>query len=323
MKQLCLWLALGLGLSVGNSYGQIGKKIEGAYSSSQRGNPEGNARLYITADNHFAIPYFGGVVVGKWHEESNGKIRFVPNQYPHSFAVWAWHNPELKDSTSFYFSQCQEGENYFGYSDDTAKTDLKLIFNTDNNCVAYPNVLMQKGVSRYLQLVGKEGLVNPPLYTFNNERLYNSFAVFYISKKSEKRPFTGQYKDGKLMFERYQNQFDVKHALKDESEENLSFLKELTKHSSNELPDTILINNRFNQYDMELVDTLNYTFDVAKNAFVNFLNYKEGESDEALEDYNNSLLLYPYKKLHWTEQKLPVAIKLLQQPIFNFTCEDH
>lgn len=307
-----------------HTYAQIGKKIEGTYSSSQRGSPEGNARLYITADNHFAIPYFGGVVVGKWHEEQPGLIRFVPYQYPHAFAVWGWYDPELKDSISVYFSQCQDGVNYFGYQSDKLHMPLRQIFNADNNCVPYPNVWTQKGECLSLQLMNKdEQMRSGPdaLYTFANDKKYNRFMISFIERKSEQQPFAAQYKEGKLVFDRYQSQFDVKRPLPEAGTEDFAFLKELTRSGSNDIPDTLLLNNGYNVHTTEVIDTLNYRFDQVRNAYVNFLNYKEVEVNEALTDYNNRLLLYPYVRLSFTKRETPADLVLQAQPIFNFTCE--
>lgn len=296
--------------------------ITGMYMPAQNYAPEGNAHLFVLRDGSYVIPYFGGVQVGKWAIGANDRVTFTPSYYPYSFALWGRHNKVTGDSTRIYFSHFEEGGNFIALKTaHEAVPVLQRVFNTDANCVPYPSVHKFAGMPDTLLLsnmpANDDGNDVAEVYSFPNPERYNDFLLYYFKPDAEHRPFYATIREGQLNFDR--DEFAKNQPLPGEGED-LEFITEMSKMAGRDLPDTMLINPYYKDCDEDVLDTLNFRYDVAKNAFINFLNYEEGEEYTQPQDYyNRCFILYPFRKLgHFIRDRRTITIT--ETPLFQATC---
>lgn len=317
-----------------NSQAQNKPDITGSYSSSGDRAPEGNAKLFVLPEHTFVVPYFGGVLMGKWSWDKEGVVVFEPSYYPHRYAVWSRYNKDLGDSMRIYFRDFNEEENFIAFGTPGNNLNMQRVFNVSPNCVPYPSVYKFSTVANTINFsdipYGSDTRNNSDVYSFINNQQHNDFVAFYFRRKQDNRPFYAKMEQGKLRFatERRGNEFNFKDHYFDhktplpQDGENRQFIEQVAAMVGKDIDDTLLYNQYYKDCVMETYDTLNYRYDSTKDAYISVYNYEEGEEYRPMGDnYNRCFILYPFRLMKkFTSAKREFTIK--EQPLFHFTCDD-
>lgn len=298
--------------------------ITGVYNRSSN-DPHGASYLYILADHKFAITFFGGVIAGDWNIKGD-EVEFKPCVNEQHFLIYGRHNPNIKDSSRVYFQGFDDQETFIGFG--AKKGDqplLKKVFNSSPNCVPYPSVAKFKGMLGQISFTdqpfvghGEESdpQVKRNIYTFANTEKYNDFVAYYLKDDSDKRPFYAKIKANKLYFD--EREAAAKKPLPTTGED-IEFISQIVN-----LPKTtakVFYNPFYNRSNADVNDLNNWKFNEKKNAFINFLNYQEGEENKPKEQdaYNKMNIIYQFNNLPLSNKVIqPFAIDY--KPLFVATC---
>ena len=299
--------------------------ISGVYNRSSN-DPHGASYLFVLEDHKFAITYFGGVLTGEWQLNGN-KVEFIPFKSDRHFKIYGRHNKDLKDSSRVYFQHFDKQETFIGFGDQkSGKPLLKRVFNPSPNCVPYPSVYKFAGFPGHISFSDQpyhfndensDPRANRNIYTYHNNEKYNDFIAYYMEDDSEKGPFYAIVKTDKLVFE----DDEVARRPLPTKGENLEFITKIT-HAPRSVG-KVFYNPFYNQSGEDITDTLNFKFNKEKNAYINFLNYVEGEEyrPEEQDAYNHMYIIYQFNLLPLADKKmLPFAID--HKSLFTAVCEE-
>jgi hypothetical protein len=297
--------------------------ITGQYNRSHRGDPQGASALFVLENHRYVITYFGGAQVGKW-EINNDLVTLTPFHYPHRYALFGRHNKKLGDSVRVFFSNFDEDETFIRLGAATHdKPVLKRVFNKSANCVPFPSVTTLKSNADSISLSAKpyvdsreDQATTQPVYTFINKEKYNDFVAYYFPQRKEERPMQARIKGNRLYFR--EDDYSEKGPFR--RGEDKEFAEQLSQGDFN--PDTVLYNPWYKQCGREVYDTFNYRYDAAKGAYINFLNYTEGEENtKDDESFNRTFIVYPFKNLReFSVQQQQFAID--EKPLFLAKCRE-
>lgn len=307
------------------SLSQSQQNIAGVYNRSSN-DPHGASYLFVLEDHKFVVTYVGGVLVGSWTIDHN-QVEFKPFIREQHFMVYGRYNKDLKDSSRVYFQDFSEQETFIGFGQqEGGKVVLKRVFNPSANCVPYPSVARFKGVLPQVLLSDQpyhfedepsEPKAQRNIYTFGNTRKYNDFIAYYFKDDAEKNPFYAVLKGGTLVFGN--DDIAEKQPLPAEGEDK-EFIDQVAHAPQS--TDKVLYNPFYNRSNADINDTYNWKFDEKKNAYINFLNYVEGEEyrPDEQEAYNRMNILYQF-------EAVPISTKVIQpfaidnKPLFVATCD--
>jgi hypothetical protein len=300
------------------TFGQTEKDIVGIYRL--RGGEH-----YIKADHRFIIIGYGTLITGTWSLKEKGLVLFTPEYEKQAFTLYGRHNKHLGDSTHIMVSYGFYDEETFLHmgSLDMKTPKLKRVFKEGHRCISFPYIVKTKSkvdtVSfSFLPYKGnRPENYQPEIYTFYNPEKYNHFVAIHHKVDRNDEPFVYQFKENKLFYE------EDSYGEKKEFEEKLSEVEEAMKDidgvpSSNAVYFTPLYNECGSNLS-ELPFKFNYKFDKVKNAYIDSLNYSEGEEQHQDYDFNNKNIIYKYDKLtNFMQLKSNVVID--QTPIFIEKC---
>jgi len=301
------------------SFSMAQTNIAGVYRRSS-GNPEGGNSFFIFDDHKFVVAFFGGVIAGTWHMENN-KIHFKPNVSEHSFYIYGRHNKELKDSSKIYFQGFNDRPTFVGLGKKQAEMPLmKSVFNENPNCVPYPSVAKFGEIPAQLLFTDLPYGNDAPkraMYAFDNSEKYNDFIAYYIKDDRDRNPFDAELKDGKIYFG-YDDKGSAKYPLPTAGED-FEFIKQIL--AAPQSTEKIFYNPFYKESTADVSDKRNWKFDEGKNAFINFLNYVEGEENRPNEQdaYNKMNIVYQFNLLKLI-QKEPKAFSKEAKPLFVAKC---
>lgn len=295
--------------------------IAGVYKRSS-GNPEGGNTFFIFEDNRFVVAFFGGVITGTWTMDKN-KIYFKPNVKEHSFYLYGRHNKDLKTTTRIYFQGFNEDPTFIGLGKKQGeKPLLRSVLNENPNCVPYPSVAKFGEVPAEILFTDAPYGDDAPkrnVYTFENPEKYNDFIAYYAKEDRDRRPFDAELKGGKIHFG-YDDKGSTKYPLPTKGED-FEFIKQIL--DAPQSTDKVFYNPFYNESVENVNDKLNWKFDEGKNAFINFLNYVEGEENRPDEQdaYNKMNIVYQFNLLK-LGKKQPADFAREAKPLFVATCKE-
>jgi len=298
------------------------KNIAGIYHVSS-GNPEGGNTFAIFDDHRFLVAFFGGVIVGTWNYKDH-QINFKPFTNDHKFYVYGRHNASLKDSTRFFFQGFEHQPTFVGFDGkQPTKPLLKSVFNTDANCVPFPSVATFDGCLAQILLSDLPGIHDHQtgqhdVYRFINPGKYNDFVAVYHQDDHDKGPFAATLRDG-MLFVDGEEKGAARRPLPTEGED-FEFFKPVL--NAPESVDKVFYSPSYQESAEDLQDKNNWRFDESKGAYINFLNYVEGEENRLTEqDANNRPnIVYQFNLLELAEKK-PVPFDIDTKPLFTRTCD--
>lgn len=299
--------------------------IAGVYDTSGNGDPQGGGALYVLPDHRFVMIFFGGAAMGTW--EINGDdVLFKSKTKPKGFRIYGRHNNKLGNNIQVFFDGFDTyGGAAIGF--DASTKNVKQVFNDAPNCTERPTVGKFSGIPQNIVLaahpVDENGTIEDGsawrVYTFDNKNKDNDFIAEYNPEGNHERlqNFRGEIKDGKL-------DFDKKGSAKKpfpgarEMEPIYKFLNIPLE------PESVFYNAHYTMGPENLEeDTLNYRFNIKKDAYINFRNYVEGEENKpqkkGSDDYDNLNVVYRYRKL--TSTKTSGQVNLDAKPIFTAKCK--
>lgn len=295
--------------------------IEGVYHR-RSGNPEGGNTFFIFNDHRFAVAFFGGVITGTWTIEGS-QVLFTPHVSEHQFYLYGRHDKNIKGSR-VCFQGFQHAPTAIGLDQVQDGTPmLTRVFNDDPNCVDYPSVAEFEQVPVQITLAEHSGQreqtnAGKPIYAFDNTEKYNNFIAYYIREDNDRRPFAAMFKSGKLFFGQDRKEGSVKQAMPT-SGEDIEFIKQVLDAPTS--TEKVFYGPLYRQSEADVNDRHNWKFDSEKNAFINFLNYVDGEENRPNEQdaYNRITIVYQYNILKLGDKKnRPFATG--QKPLFVATC---
>ncbi len=272
--------------------------IYGKYNRGVKGDPQGASYLYVLKNHRYVIVFFGGAQTGIWELSKNNLVTFTPRTPAARFQLYGRHNPDQKDSTRICFQRFSDEETFIGtIGVEMATPLLQRVFNPDPNCFSYPYVYCFPGVKKDFVFADKPyGNGDMPeaslLYPFQNLEGYNDFIAAYFTPHGEYRPFMARLTPKGLAF----SEEDIAPAGAIDAEEEREFLDAF--NNANPDPDTVFFNPRYNEAPDVSGDTLNYTYNSKKQAYVSPMNYTEGEEYEKdADDFNRMNIVYPFRRL--------------------------
>ncbi|MCV9933611.1 hypothetical protein OIU80_15100 [Flavobacterium sp. LS1R47] len=280
---------------------------------------------YLKPDGTFVIIGYATLITGKWTLKEHGEVQFIPDAPKESFQVYGRHTPELKENSKFMLSNGLHEEETFMHIGklSAVKPKLQRVYVKGHHCIKFPEVYTTTKKADtisftslpYSNSENKE--YKPKIYTFNNIENFNDFIVYHFEDKDNYHPFSYLYKDGGLYYSKHFG-------------EKLDLNEELSKSEFSQIsgidfaPNLVLYTPKYKSYDADIENEefkLNYTLDEKRNAYINKLNYVAGEENTADYDYNNTNLLYIYKKINTfiTTQK---SFLIEEKSIFKDHCKE-
>lgn len=280
---------------------------------------------YLKPDGTFIIIGYATLITGKWSLKEHGEVNFVPDAPKESFQVYGRHTPELKDSTKFMLSNGLHEEETFMHIGKLSAVNPKLqrVYVKGHRCIQFPEVYTTTKKADTISFTSlpysysENKGYKPTIYTFNNTEKFNDFIVNHFEDKENYHPFSYLYKDGGLYYSKH---FGEKQDLNDALTES-----EFAQISGIDFePNLILYTPKYKRYDNDIENELfklNYTLDEKRNAYISQLNYVAGEENTKDYDYNNTNLLYIYKKIN-TSNKFQSTFLIEEKSIFKDHCKE-
>lgn len=210
-----------------------------------------------------------------------------------SFEIYGIHNPTLKDSTRIMLSHTTDEHTFIHIGTlNPSKPKLQRIHH-NIQCQAYPEVFSTTQKCDTLSFTDlpysntDEKNYKHKIYTFYNTEKYNDIIVYYHPKEK---------------IEELKKRYNV-------------------TTSSNTQLNTIKYNQYYVDEDEKELFNLTYRLDENRNAYIDKLNYVEGEENNPDYDYNNDNLLFIYKII--TDFKIIKSeITINNNSIFKNHCQD-
>lgn len=181
--------------------------IVGVYTEKSD-DPVGGATIVLLPDQTFAIVFFGGIHVGKWHFE-NEKVTLIPKVQP-EFILYGRNLKSLGKTTKINFLLEPENQAMVGF-EGNKRSDLKPVFNENANCLDFPYIsVVDKPLAQLhaAQLSGNpliDEADNNPYYDihhFNIFGAYNDLILINLSAEYTQRwSMEATFKNGKLFMD--------------------------------------------------------------------------------------------------------------------------
>lgn len=281
---------------------------------------------YLKPDGTFVIIGYATLITGKWTLKEHGEVNFVPDSPKESFQVYGRYTPELKENSKFMLSNgLDKGETFMHIGKLSAvNPKLQRVYVKGHHCIQFPEVYTTtKKVDTisfssfpYDNLRAKD--FKPTIYTYNNTEKFNDFIVYHFSDHPNYHAFSYLFKDN-VMYED-EDDYSKKQNLNDALKES-----EFGQISGIDFePKIVLSTLKYNIRESDTEDInfkLNYNLDEKRNAYINKLNYVAGEENAEDYDYNNTNLLYIYKKID-TFIKFQKAFLIEEKSIFKDHCKE-
>ncbi len=303
-----------------NAFGQIEKDLVGFYQF------RGGAH-YLKADKTFIIIGYATIITGKWELKEKGIVLFTPDYEKQAFTLYGRHNKKLRDSAHIMVSYGLHDEETFMHIGtlDKKTPKLKRVFKEGHRCISFPYIIRKKMFIdtmsfSFLPYIGnRDDNYIPEVYTFYNTEKYNDFVALHHMVKNNDLPFTYLFKENKLYYD--VDTYGEKSDNDKEVKEMELAIKETDGEPSGDAIYFTPLYNECNSVISQSNFSRNYKFDESKNAFINFLNYKEGEERQADYDFNNLNIINKYNRLTNFIQ-FKDNIKIDQVPIFKEYCNN-
>ncbi|NRS90356.1 hypothetical protein HNQ02_003296 [Flavobacterium sp. 7E] len=283
---------------------------------------------YLKSDHTFVIIGYATFIVGTWafekkdKAEYSGEVIFTPYYEKDAFTIYGRQTISNKDSTKIMFSSGFYKEETFVHIGtlNSDKPTMKRLFKRGHNEIVYPYVYKSKEKLNtvsfsFLPYSSGGTLQNylPEIYTFSNPKNYNDFIAIHTEIDRYNQPFTYYYKDNLLHYssKHYGEKEDLDAALKRDGLEG-----DFTNF--NKLLNEIYFTPKYKIVDADSKShafKFEYTFSESKNAYIS-KNYEEGQEYEPDFDYNNTSILYQYKRIENVE-KSKMKFTIIQEPIFK------
>jgi hypothetical protein len=300
------------------AFGQTEKDIVGIYQL--RGGEH-----YIKADHSFIIIGYGTVITGQWSLKEKGVVLFTPEYEKQAFTLYGRHNKNLGKSTHMMVSYGFYDEETFLHTGTLNKEtpNLKRVFKEGHRCISFPYVIKNKSridtISfSFLPYIGnRPENYQPEIHTFYNTEKYNDFVAMHHKVDSNDEPFVYVFKENKLYYD------DESYGEKRDFEEKLNEIEAAMKDMDG-VPDgnAVYFTPLYNECGSTFTESIfkfNYKFDERRNAYVDSLNYREGEEKQVDYDFNNKNIIYKYDKLtNFIQFKSNIVID--ETPIFTEKC---
>ncbi len=281
-------------------------KIVGSYTISRDHSPEGSPRLYVFADHIYAIPYFGGMIVGTWEIVKDQYIHFKPLRPKFPFVMYGRHNKEIGDSTKMMF----RGRDFNHYTricmSKGTQENLTCtpVFNEGANCFSYPESYKTtvEGIYSEIGFTGvnlygdqyKKG--KGRLYNVKNPEGYNELIIKEYIEMSNTQSFRGTIIEDGLLFEEELSP----RPLSDSDKEGFLMIKEILL-SSFEPEEEVYYNAGYKSFSKENMETSDYVYNETDNVY-NYVHKDYNQYEK--KDYDTPNVVYPYKRLKTVEAKL-------------------
>lgn len=304
--------------------------IAGVYNRSHQGDPLGASYLYVLDNHKFVVTYFGGALTGSWSFIRENVVEFKPFVSPEQFKIYGRHHKALGDSCRIFFRGFYDEETFIGFDQIAQeKPVLRRVFNPSPNCFSYPYVFKFTKVPGQLSFSDKlfaydkeenQKQVLRAIYGFDNPENYNDFVAYYMKTRSDDRPFYAMVKDNQLYFDKMN---PSKRGPLPEKGEDLEFINFIA--ASPGIPKEVFYSPFYKESDEDVThDEMNWKFNEQKNAWINFLNYHEGEElvNRDQYDYNRVVILYQYRELPVSSQIIKPFVIDPQAPLFIVKCKD-
>jgi hypothetical protein len=156
------------------------------------------------------------------------------------------------------------------------------------------------------------------VYRFINPGKHNDFVAVYHQDDHDKGPFSATLRHG-MLFVDGAEKGATRRPLPTEGEDFEFFKQVLNAPKS---VDKVFYSPSYQESAEDLQDKNNWRFDESKGAYINFLNYVEGEENRLTEqDANNRPnIVYQFNLLELAEKKL-VPFDIDTKPLFTRTCD--
>jgi len=309
---LCGWLF---------SSAQI-KSPVGSYHVNRNHDPQGGSNFFLLANNKYVVVFFGGAQTGVWKMEKDSLIKFTPEVNDQAFKLYGRKNEDLGDSLKVFFNNFEERQTFISVNPAShQKTSMRRVYNKDPNCFTFPYVYKFKTAGDSLSFshqlaerVQKDSLLHQ-IFTFKNKDKYNDFVAYYFPLKYHDRPYFAKMSKQGLIFndDNYVKRQDLPTA-----GEDLKFIQGIV--DADKKPQLVFYNPYYGSPEKDLSKDRNYSYNEKKGAYINILNYKEGQENKEEEDsFNNMNLVYPFKLI----ADFSIAEKtiiVVEKPLFNVTC---
>ena len=294
------------------------KQVSGRY-----GNMDG---ICLFEDGKFLLYGYATAVFGKYNFEKD-YILFYPDK-PERFAVYAWKNKHIGDSTRMYFQGFESGATFIQLD----KAQAQRVFNEDANCFNAPFIHEAAKVPAQISLFDKAE--EEVWYTgkattawhYNIDKGYNDFMFLYNKPQRYYNDFSGrveQTSDGTWVLKLSANFGDraLGRSAPEEEDANWQEILQWKSGYDQSGADTAALyaNKLYNVFNTP--DSLNYTYDAALDEYVNILN-KDNDSFYQDNAYGDDRYLRKYVKLHpgRKDDKAPAAKDLAATTVFYTVC---
>lgn len=233
--QILIILFLGLFLNANvNSQNIKPDDVIGVFSEVNS-NPEGGETLIILPDNTYILAYFGGLQKGNWRIDGN--ILQLDRIAEPIFVLYGRKLKSLEDKFQIDFTV--ESDNPTAISINPKIEDsLKLIFNIDANCLAYPYSISKREKLLHFEAAkihnehpknSDSKNLGAKIYNYKNLEDYNDFVLVNLpSEYTSALSIQATYKNNVLYIERGGEM--VKSPLESIETEELEEIKAYTKH---------------------------------------------------------------------------------------------
>ncbi|PXV69065.1 hypothetical protein CLV62_101334 [Dysgonomonas alginatilytica] len=231
MKKLLFLLIIAISSSYALS-AQSESKFIGVYGQ-KGGDGAGGARLYIFPDGLYSMAYYGGTQHGRWEKYEKYIIMKPDTNSIEKFYMFARYDESIKD-ISVQFDGFSSSKTVYSFNNGEKDVTMHPVYNPSPNCFTYPQITrFAKGEYTQIQvaLIPEYFSANPSetqynVYTFPVDPKYNDIKIL-MHKKSEPSdiPFILALENKKLYMPYFE--FDYLGSLDEETEENLSFAREI------------------------------------------------------------------------------------------------
>lgn len=295
------------------------KQVTGRYGSMDG--------VCLFEDGRFLLYGYATAVFGKYGFEKD-YILFYPDK-PDRFAVYAWKNKHIGDSTRMYFQGFESGATFI----QSDKGPVQRVFNEDANCFNAPYIHEAGKVPAQISLFDKaeeEGwYTGKPATTwhYNIDKDYNDFIFLYNKPQRYYNDFSGrveQTTDGTWVLKLSANIGDraLGKNAPEEEDKNWKEILEWKNGYDQSAADTgaLYANKMYNIFSKP--ENLNYKYDAVLDEYVDILN-KDNNSFFQGNEYNDDRYLRKYVKLQ-PQQKdgAPLDAKdIAKTTVFYTVCD--
>jgi len=292
----------------------------GLYAPIKKSNdPQGGSVFYITNDNHWGAMAFGTAKYGAL-EKLSDSLYVLSHIKPESpFLIYGRKNKSLADSTKLFFSDFTSGSYLvnFNTGQDTLPK-VRKVFSDRANGFSFPYVYtLHRGLDS-ISLARRFGIGNEvyEFITFKNPNGYNEFIIENHSEQFFERDRIVVIKNAKLYdLGRPQNGYRRLSGVDSTVNEMNNYLKDYFVY-----PKLVFYSSKYKNLKETDLNEDRWLLDSRENY------YYQGEKSEAVRnenkaDYNEPIIVYPYKKLGAPTTKNSAA-QIVGSPLFKTYMED-